>query len=234
MEKIAITTCVWKRIDITRACYSNLESHRSRFNDLGFDFTVYVCGSEEEHKELANEFGYKYVHLRNYPVGNKWEKVLRFSMKDDWDYWMTLGSDDFLLEGSADAIVKQMKNKRVHAGMPKNIIFFDIESGLGFEFKNVSRCGAARWYRRKVLDFVYSHSKNIYPSKNKSLDYYSETTIRKYGVAPVRFDGLYVADLKSEENINSFESLLMYRDDNGKNEIDINDFIPEWKSIKRV
>jgi len=231
MKIIAITICVWKRVEITRSCYKNLEDQRSKFNDFGFDFQVYICGSEDVHKILANEFGYKYVHSPNTPVGNKWEKALRFSIKDKWDYWMTLGSDDFLLDNSSEIITGQMMTKDCHSGMPKNILFFENDSGLGFEFKDVKRCGAARWYKRSVIEETYSKTKNIYPEKSKGLDHWSELSIfNATGVRPKRFGQTYVADVKSDVNINSFRSVLSFSKSKGKpHELDIADYIPEFK-----
>ena len=226
MKTIAVTICVWKRLDITRACYVNIESQRPKFKKLGLDLMVYVCGSESDHKSLASEFGYKYIESKNFPVGNKWEKVLKVAMKDKWDFWMTLGSDDFLLDGSEYLIAYQMLCKKVESGMPKNILFFESSSGLGFEFKDVSRCGAARWYSRAILEKAYSKTDKIYPEKDIRLDWWSEQSIFKStGVLPHRFDETYVADVKSEVNINSFGSVIQDRTKN----LHISDFISEFK-----
>ena len=231
MKIIAITICVWKRIDITRACYRNLEIQRSKFNDLGFDFQVYVCGSEDVHKDLASEFGYNYVDSPNTPVGDKWEKVLRFAIQDEWDYWMTLGSDDFLLDNSPEIITSQMMTKRCHSGMPKNIFFFDVKSERGFEFKDVRRCGAARWYRREVIQKACDSADRIYPKKDKGLDARSEVSIIKHtGVSPYRFGQTYVADVKSDVNINSFESLKSFQQMEDYYVLKIGDYISEFKN----
>jgi len=230
MKKIALTIAVYDRVDLTRKCYEGIERCRPQFNERGYDLNVYICGSfQKAHNDLAKEFGYKIYNHKNLPLSAKYriflKKVINFN---EWDFWMLLGSDDFMTEGAAETICKQMDSDHL-AGMPKNIYFFELEKRSGFEFKDVSRCGACRWYRREVIEQV--KDQDLYPKDiNKSLDSLSEKTIYdQTGVLPQRFDGSYVCDVKSNVNINSFKALKYYYRISDYYALDIADYIPEFK-----
>lgn len=230
MKKIALTIAVYDRLEITRKCYEGIERCKPQFNKYGYDLDVYICGSfQQEHDDLAKEFGYKMYNHKNLPLSAKYRAFLKQVIElYDWDFWMLLGSDDFMTNDAAEIICKQMDSDFL-AGMPKNIFYFETDKRKGFEFKNIARCGACRWYRREVIDKV--HDQNLYPKDiNKLLDGLSQKTIHdQTGVLPHRFEGSYVCDVKSSVNINSFDSLKKFLRIEDYHVLNISDYIPEFK-----
>lgn len=226
MKKVALTICVHERHELTDLCYQGIERVRPQFKKLGYELQVYICASwDKKHIDLAKKFNYRVFNTDNKPISLKYRHLLKNAMLDDWDFWLLLGSDDFFTEDAAKNICEQMSSDK-KAGMPKNIYFFSLDSASGFEFKNVQRCGAGRWYRRDVLD----QSGDFYNFiQNYSLDRHSEHNIYKAtGIKPFRFDGSYVCDVKSNENINSFNDLKKYYSIKDYGSLSISDYIPEF------
>lgn len=235
MEKIAVTVPVWGRLELTNKFYEGIKRASEDFYKHGYELILYVAGSEEEHLELALSFGAKYLHVQNKPVSYKMQKLVEFAMKDKWDYWMTLGSDDFFIKDGANFTVEQLKSG-ANSGMPKSMYIFSTQNrNRGFEFKNCGRIGAGRWYKREVLDRVKDGV--IFPSNvNRLLDYWSETLIyESTGVKPVSFDnGSYLADVKTSENINSFDRTRAFRKFEDHFALNLLDYVPEFKDESKV
>jgi len=232
-----MTVPVWGRLELTEKFYEGMKRASKDFYRHGYDLILYVAGSEEEHRKMAASFGAKYIHFQNKPVSNKMQALMEFSMKDEWDYWMAMGSDDFFTENGVDLAVKQLKSGS-DAGMPTSMYIFSIYNrNKGFEFKECGRIGAGRWYKREVLDKVKDGV--IYPPDlNRILDYNSEKLIyESTGVIPISFDyGSYLADVKTNENINSFRNVCRFRRLENHFALSLFDYIPEFKdrSIKRL
>ena len=206
----------------------------------GYELILYVAGSEEEHRKMAASFGAKYIHFQNKPISNKMQALMEFSMKDYWDYWMAMGSDDFFTEIYAanqvlygvDMAVKQLKSGE-NAGMAASMYVFSTHNrNRGFEFKECGRIGAGRWYKREVLDKVKDGI--IYPSGiNRLLDHGSEELICKStGVRPTIFnDESYLADVKTSDNITSFKRLCGFRRFEDHFALSLFDYVPEFKDL---
>ena len=180
--------------------------------DEGYDLILYVCGSEEVHKKMAEERGYKYFSYTNNPLSRKFQHLMVEAMKDDWDYWLLMGSDDLFVEGAGKIIASQM-NSGHDAGQCKEIMFWHYHKKRGFYIKDSVRLGAGRWYKREVLDQM--PSREIYNSnQDKGLDGVSERAILKYtGVTPHHFeDEAYICDVKTSENIWTFDKVRKHMD----------------------
>ena len=206
-----MTICVWKRPELTEVFYTAFERYKVQFAENGFELLLYVCGSEDIHKEMAESRGHKYFHCENNPVSKKFQKLISSAMKDDWDYWLLMGSDDFLTEDGPEFISMQM-NGGYDAGCPSHIGFFSLKRREGFVLRDCKRLGAARWYKREILDKVEDGI--IYPGEqNKTLDKISQETIFKWSeVLPHKFNQrLYVYDIKSDTNIWSWHNIKKHR-----------------------
>lgn len=85
--KILAFVAVWKRPDITRRCFEGIKR-------LGLP--IFAVVSEDWAEELCKEFKADYVRTPNEPLGKKFNTGLEQALKKDFDYLMTIGSDNLI------------------------------------------------------------------------------------------------------------------------------------------
>lgn len=107
--KIALHIPVWKRVELTRACYVGLQRIQKEFQENGAELVPYIAVSEDEHEQLAQEFGWNYKWFANERLGTKNNELLDWMRDFSWDFMLQLGSDDFILPGGGAHIVELMK-----------------------------------------------------------------------------------------------------------------------------
>ena len=85
--KILAFVAVWKRPEITRRCFEGIKR-------LGLP--IFAVVSEDWAEELCKEFNADYVRTPNEPLGKKFNTGLEGALKKDFDYLMTIGSDNLI------------------------------------------------------------------------------------------------------------------------------------------
>lgn len=211
---IAVHIPVFQRLELTRACYVGLQRARLEFLELGYVTDVYIGASEDEHEELARDFGFHVTRLDNRIMGVKNQKLLEFMLRDSWDYLLQLGSDDFLLPGGAAAIVESMK--RTDYAQFQELYFFNRDTRKGWKLIGYP-CGAGRYISRSIVDAT----PRLWGERHKGLDSMSAESI--YGATGRRADtipGAYIADVKTDVNITPY-----FRDK--EENLLLDDYVPE-------
>lgn len=196
--RIALHIPVWKRLELTRACYEGLKRNILEFEALGYELIPYIGHSEKEHEELANEYGWKNISVTNDRLGTKNQLLYEYMKRDDWDWFMQLGSDDFLLPGGAEKIVETMQVQPFASF--NELFFFQRDTRKGTHLKGY-RCGAGRFISREIVDKV----KIMWNDRVKGCDGYSHGRVEEVHKPRIHtMQGCFIADVKTEINVTPY------------------------------
>ena len=220
--KIALHLPVWQRLQLTRACYVGIQRIQKEFLAEGAELIPYIAVSEQEHEDLAKEFGFNYKWFANEILGIKNNELLDWMRGFEWDFMIQLGSDDFLLPGSGKVIVDLMKEKEF-AGF-RNVYFFRADTREGTLWQGYA-CGAARFMSRRVVDAVPV----MWTARHVGLDGCSRMHVwEKTKLEPYWSTTPVLADVKSSVNVSAF-ARYKYSPEN----YDLDEIVPEAHLIPR-
>jgi hypothetical protein len=139
--KVLCLTALWQRPEITAICFRGLCRLREEI-----DLTALAVHSGG-YEDLCQKYDVIPVEHRNLPLGEKWNFGLMEALKYDWDYLLTLGSDD-LLSGE---LLKLYTWQDEAAGINRCGIF-DTLTGKTAIFENSYAIGCGRVIRRDVIE----------------------------------------------------------------------------------
>jgi hypothetical protein len=179
----------------------------------GHDIELFCVASELEDIEYLNKNEVEYCVYPNKPLSAKFQFGFENAIKKDFDYLLTLGSDDLIDHD----IFKDYYNELMQGGNDffglKEIVILDSKTLQTVLYKYLPNkhdilLGAGRMLSKKLCDKLVG--KNIYNvrPKNNGLDMASETELKKF-VKPtfVKTNKPRLIDVKSEVNIWSFRSV---------------------------
>ena len=249
--KIALLIAVWQRLEITELVYKSLK-------DLPSNVKPFIVLSENEHIELAKKYKLNYWYFPNLPLGKKLNYGLTNLYKEDWNYFMQIGSDD-IIDMSLFEVYKPFLESNVDIiGLDKSYIYdTKTKKTIYYNGQGTAMIGAGRMISRKVVssfigevDFklnvqmcngdikyipgdviqIPEHTAiemqrnckgyikeknqmiNIWtPERNRGLDGDSLRRMKQKGFNEMilETDKTFVCDIKSETNINAFETFTL-------------------------
>lgn len=139
---IKLLIALWKRPEITRIVFENIKK-------LPVDpICVY---SEDESRELCEEFGFESYFFENDPLGKKLNFGVERALESQWDYMMQIGSDDLVNVELFDYYKPFIEDKTLAFGIGC-IYFYDIPSGRTAIVNGSQVFGCGRMIHRNVLD----------------------------------------------------------------------------------
>lgn len=186
---------LWERPEITRICLNNIKR---------FGHGILCIVSTHEDANLCNELGVNYLWHENQPLGKKWNYGLFMSQKMEWDYLITLGSDDIVKESLFDWYAKSNQDVMI---MDK-IHFIDVNDGRA-NIVTRARIGAGRRISRRAIDRC--NYKLWTDGRNKSLDMDSNGALNRAGFATVESNtNPHILGLKSDTNIWGFNHVAKH------------------------
>lgn len=200
--KILIFLAVWKRPKITELCFLGIERLKKHSY---FEIETLAVISEEEMKPLCEKYNVNYILHENLPLGRKKNAGLNEAKKFEFDYLLEIGSDDLILNELLDSYIDINHD---FFGV-RDIAYLNSETGECRRVLSKSTYGAGRMISRKLLEKV--KFKLWDDGLNSGLDNNSIINVmsHKVGYLQVRAsDFPMVIDVKSEENIWKFNSLL--------------------------
>jgi hypothetical protein len=187
---------IWKRPEITEICLRNL---------IEFDQGILCIVSNDEDQCLCKELGVNHIRYSNEKLGEKWNRGLASARELEWDYLVTLGSDDIVKESLFDFYISCNKMDMV---ITDKIHFIDTITGKATITGEISRAriGAGRRISRKVIEAC--NYKLWSDEKNRSLDQDSNATINRAGFSTAELRTIpHIVGLKSEVNIWKYSHL---------------------------
>jgi len=142
--KIKILVCVWQRPEITRICFEGIKRLQKKF-----DIDPVIIYSEKSMSSLIAKYKFeKYFH-ENLPLGRKFNFGIEMALKSEWDYLMTLGSDN-LITDSLIELYKKYEGKDAFG--IDTAYLYNSETGEAGVFKNGYAIGAGRMLARRVVE----------------------------------------------------------------------------------
>lgn len=185
---------VWKRPEITRVCLTNLKA-------LGQD-AVCIVSRTEDH-QVVTACGYPSVWYPNDYLGAKWNHGLKSIQNEEWDFMVTLGSDDII---KTSLLEFYSKHPHDHVLITDKIYFIDIRDGRSSLITR-ARIGAGRRISREAVERC--NYRLWTDTMNKSLDRDSNGALQNAGLgtAETRTEA-HVTGLKSDMNIWAYDHTI--------------------------
>ena len=220
--KILALVPAYRRRHITRVCYAGLTRLLAQASEAGFSLAPLIIASEPEDAGLAESFGFDCVRSPNLPLGRKLNAGLSVALQSEWDYLMTLGSDDLLAVGFFDAsrwatlfsVPTYLRRRLPMFGLTEIAIYDSVTTRSKY-YKTMASFGAGRFVRRDVIERTWNAIGFLWePDRNRGLDFSSERMVtqacgfRNVRLMPVNNSSLpMVLDIKTNENIHTYDSL---------------------------
>lgn len=193
---------LYKRREITRICFEAIKALKTKVD------VFCVCSCDED-VDLCQEYGFDYCVTENRPLGRKMNFGLKFLRNKRFEYMMQLGSDDIITDDIFELYRECFERKELYFGI-KDYYMADMERELcKYWVNDVNHpIGAGRVIHRDVLREM---NYQLWPEQiNKGLDTHSDINLKKHGFNCKIIDTKkfpYVIDLKSDENIHSYDSI---------------------------
>lgn len=204
---ILLYTPLWQRPELTRLHLQNVR-RLVEYNPAQFRITPLYVVSEKWAMELCNDFGYRWTYAENSPLGAKLNDGLRAVIDENFDWLMTMGSDDFIDATFLDEYLPYFSSLDFF-GTPE-AYFLDARTGRQRRSVIWYPYGALRCLRWDVVrkaSFWNGQYIGLWNKKQRQgLDHASQeaiearTGIRAY---PVRIK-TRLWDVKTGDNINTF------------------------------
>jgi hypothetical protein len=207
--KIQIVIPLWKRPNVTLFCFDQLVK---MISESRHEYKVLCVISEIEYVEMCEAYGFQYVFVENFPVGNKINAGIKASLSNSWDYLMMMNSDDVI---KAELIDKNyqpfFESGEKFFGINRvTYVKFGTTEALEYSY-DYSVLGIGKCMKRDVVELAFKTLKELYASdRNRGLDDSMMDNLMKIRVFPriVKYDGQLAMDFKSEVNIWPWEHFV--------------------------
>lgn len=142
---------IWKRPQLTEVCFKGIK-RLSRYKPHKFQIKTVAVVSEGWAKKLCNKYDIKWVYANNEFLGAKLNEGLEYCMGVNFDYLMTLGSDDFIADKLLDVYEPYLKHGLELFGTDK-ICFVEGKKAKMVDYQ-LTIAGAGRMIKREILEKV--------------------------------------------------------------------------------
>ena len=139
--KVLCLIALYKRHRVAELCFKGLNRLRQEF-----DITVLGVHSGG-FPELCRGYDVIPYEYKNLPLGEKWNAGLREALRYDWDYLLTIGSDDLL----SNELLRLYTWSEEAFGINRCGVI-DLTTGRQAIFENNYVIGAGRVIRRDVIE----------------------------------------------------------------------------------
>ncbi len=213
MPRIAVVTTVWQRHNLTDYVLHSYKQRRERL--CGKVELILVAAGSEGYltKEICERNGFAYIEHPNQPLNFKWNAAVLLAKDADPDYVMIVGSDDVV---SDDYFTKALERIPVDAAemFSLNDLYVLGLSGRTLQYWNRQPdwpIGLGRLLNRRVLETVEWQPWSCDVPRNRGLDKSCMRKLEARGigsrVCSVKDLGSLVVDIKSKDNMNSWQTL---------------------------
>lgn len=193
---------LYKRTEVTRMCFEAIKL-------LTTPVQVFCVCSCDEDIALCEEYGFDYCVCDNEPLGRKMNFGLKFLKDKRFQYMMQLGSDDIITDDIFNLYKGCFDEGMMYFGI-KDYYMVDMDGERCKYWENDVNhpIGAGRVMHKSVLQAM---GYELYPEyAMRGLDTHSDINLKKKGftckIIPTE-KYPYVIDIKSDENIHSYDSI---------------------------
>lgn len=198
--KLAIVTTLWGRRKLSKVV---LDYYRQTFPNA----TLIAVATQEEDIDLARQAGWIPRYERNVPLSHKFNEGFMASRQYDPDAVMVVGSDDLVSVSYVDAALVAMKTIKPRLIAPGGTYFYSPKRGECRYVRAPQGSGAGRVMSRDTLNTV-----NWKPYSDVDKKYIESGMKRVVGDVDFLVDvspasGRYVVDVKTRDNLHSYEKM---------------------------
>ena len=198
--RVLAYTQLWKRPELTKLVFDQINS----ISDVEiFPFAVL---SEEPMKKLCEDHGVKWCYAPNNPLSNKHNIGLRESLKYDWDYCLSFGSDDLISHRIFEVYGESIESRCDFVGL-NDMWFYSKGKLKKHHYKGSDASyGAGRLISRRLADKLNGNIWHINGLITR-IDTDSRDIIKKAGFKHtiIRTDLPVVVDVKTEVNLWTYD-----------------------------
>jgi len=216
--KIVIIMPCWGRSEVFELVCKQLDLFFDRTKSKITLTVLYIFSSEDpELVELtaiydACEHTRDMIFSGNDKLGKKINDGIEYAARFNYDYILNFGSDDLIHPGLIDKYLPFIKANVPLMGISSLYFLKKNEDPVFFFYYNSPHViGAGRMIHRSAIQSVVSKFGGLYdPDICRGMDTHSARRLRECGYGQqviYRGEFPYIVDIKSEVNINSFDSI---------------------------
>jgi len=222
LPKIVMVIPCWERVEVFSLVCKQLDIFAEKTKEI-IDFRVVYVFSENDPELFELKYAYltsnhqrHHIFSDNELLGQKLNDGITYAQVYEYDYLMNFGSDDLIHESIIDLYMPFINARTAIFGINKLYFLQKNEDPLFFSSYNVPYViGAGRMIHRSVVQYViFKHGALYLPEINRGMDTMSAKRMEECGykqrvIDPGEFP--MIVDIKSEININSFESISTHK-----------------------
>jgi hypothetical protein len=199
--RIRVLIPLWKRPEVTTFCFKHLKRLQA---ESKHQIDVLCVISESEYIPVCDEYGFQWTYFENDPLGAKINAGVKRALDFEWDYLMTMNSDDVILTELIDKYYDPFFEKLVPFFGIDTVTYvqFGTDEAVEFQYEGgIVILGIGKCIHRDVVEKAKGE---LYESwRNKGLDDSTVFRLMKMGIGhqTVKYDGMLAMDFKSEVNI---------------------------------
>lgn len=211
--RLVITTMAWKRPEILEAWCKHILRIQKELSD---EVTIvpHVCASQRQDPESASivlKYPIALNYAENSPLGDKANKRLQFAKQLNGDYYLFLGSDDFITSDLIRYYLKKIEEGYDEIA-PMDIFYVDSVSGKGayspgyVNHRKGEALAVGRCLSRKILEHLNWTLWN--PNSKRGIDAHARDVISTVKTKKHYFKlvdaYIRLVDVKSEDSLSKF------------------------------
>ena len=202
------------------------------FAALGYTSHVVVGGSGQSDHKLAKEFGHEYIHLKNHPVGKKFNDLAKHIVRNhQFDWYMEFCSDNVISPGYAKLVHEQIQSGATGVALR---YFYCVElRGTACKKFGPGCSNVGRFTKRQAVVKEYRKTGELYPAyrENKLDAAFRRRMVKNWGVEYAQVDSednVMLIDVKGAVNINPMSNFRAYPS------VPLEGEFPEYYEINRA
>lgn len=204
-----ILTALWKRPEITEIMFTGVQRLQKFYSGK---ISCLAVGSEPQQEQtLCTQYNIQYVTTKNHPLGRKWNTGLQAALKQDFDFLMTLGSDD-LISNELLMLYQPYMNTHYCFGARQMYVYNTRDSCAvlfpGYPHQEMS-IGAGFMVHREAIEAC---GKKLWKDGvNEGLDFTIRQRLIQFGYREAILDitdNAAILDIKSQQNLNPYTSFV--------------------------
>ncbi len=214
--KFLMLTCAYQRPEIFNIFLENFIYLKVQARHRGIDLELLICGDVEDpcFKLFKDRsiIGTNWVHYKNQPLGEKWNKALITASTLEWDYLFLNDTDDIFSGNIFDSYCKYIQKGFEYIAIA-DIFFMDFKTKDTIYFPGFLKApgigksmGPGRLLARKILEEVnfklWDNKINI--KLNSSMNKTLEDLNLKQVVFNIIENNNFVMDIKTDQNLWSY------------------------------
>lgn len=167
--KLTFVTPAWRRFAVTRLALAQRRRLCDELSSRGVT-TDCVIIADDENLDIAEEFGFSTVNMKNECLGDKVNRGFRWAYANGADYISFVGSDNWIhIDLFGERLIAEMKREKpVVSG--KYLCHYELETGLSKVVTTRSPYGMIPWLIPRKAFEPEGEFISLVPSTRRGID----------------------------------------------------------------